>query len=211
MKYFNYLAGLTMTNRRFDRPVRRPAARRRSPRSRSARWTSPRRSRWSPRRSCCAWPAHAAPDHRRAQRSVWPAAWRSTAWPTAASCAKGRSTTSGSSPPPATPAARSAPRCTAWHQILGKPRTRRRACTTRCRARTSGPAFSSDEIAAWLDAPGLPLRTARRRGAGAAHRAARSRTATSSACCRDAWSSGRARSGTARSSAMPARRRCSRS
>ena len=43
--------------------------------------------------------------------SCWPAASRSTAWPTAGCCAKGRSTTSGFSRRPATPAARSAPRC----------------------------------------------------------------------------------------------------
>ena len=52
---------------------------------------------------------HAADRHE--EPGAWPAAWRSTAWPTAGCCARARSRTSGSSRPPAMPAARSGPRC----------------------------------------------------------------------------------------------------
>ena len=57
------------------------------------------------------------------------------------SCARGRSTSSGSSPRRATPAARSARRCSSGTSYLGQPArrrpARRRACTARSSARAS--------------------------------------------------------------------------
>ena len=52
--YFDYATGLTMTSRKFDAAVRRPARGTRASRSPSATWTSPPPCRRSPRRSCCA-------------------------------------------------------------------------------------------------------------------------------------------------------------
>ena len=67
--------------------------------------------------------ARARPPPDRARRgSAWPAAWRSTASPTAASCARRRSRSSTSSRRPATPAARSARRSTPTTRVLGQPR-----------------------------------------------------------------------------------------
>ena len=64
----------------------------------------------------------AAPADRHEEPRAWPAAWRSTAWPTAGCCARDRSRTSGSSRRPATPAARSAPRCSSGISCWSKPR-----------------------------------------------------------------------------------------
>jgi carbamoyltransferase len=50
LDYFDYCTGLTMTNARFDALFGGPP--RKAERSASARWTSPPRSRRSPRRSC---------------------------------------------------------------------------------------------------------------------------------------------------------------
>jgi hypothetical protein len=101
---------------------------------------------------------HAA--HRRGTRtrrpgkrtSASPAASRSTAWPTACSCARARSTISGSSPPPATPAARSARarrlsprgprRCSA-----SRARSRARPGSTTACAAPARPAFYDADIA----------------------------------------------------------------
>ena len=55
MSYFDYCTGLTMTNARFDElfggPARKPESDLLDP---ASTWTSPPRSRRSPRRSCCA-------------------------------------------------------------------------------------------------------------------------------------------------------------
>ena len=110
MEYFNYCQGLTMTSRAFHElfggPPRKPessieqrhmdlAASIQAVTEEVVLRDGPRRS--SRDRHDATW--------------CWPAAWRSTAWPTAGCCARGRSTTSGSSRPPATPAARWARRC----------------------------------------------------------------------------------------------------
>ena len=143
--------------------------------------------------------------------SASPAAWRSTASPTARCCATARSTTSGSSRRRATPAARSARRSPPTTCYKGQPRatsTARdgmagalsRARLSRRPTSSSGsprPARSFDV----LDDDELIDATAH--GAG--------RRARRSAGSRAAWSSARARSAPARSSAIRARRRCRRS
>ena len=76
----------------------------------------------------------------------WPAASRSTASPTAGSCAKARSTTSGSSRRPAMPAARSARRCSSGTSC-SRSRVRSAARIDR-RAASSGRASIPTEIRA---------------------------------------------------------------
>ena len=116
-----------------------------------------------------------------------------------------------------------------WHRHLGKPRVSPEAAghvgaaARRCRRRRVpqyadgmsgsylGPRFSEAEIQR-VARRAAATRRARVDRAGA--RRARSPrcwpTRRSSACCRAGWSSGRARSAADRSSAMRARRRCSR-
>ena len=76
-----------------------------------------------------------------------------TASATAASCAKGRSTTSGFSRPPATPAARSASPLFIWHQLLDQPAGAPRPAD-RQPGSLLGPRYSDDEIRAFLDSIG---------------------------------------------------------
>ena len=130
-----------------------------------------------------------------------------------------RSSGSTCSRRPATPAARSAPRCTSGTACeAGEHGTSARSPATRCRPHVMehaylGPAARDEEIAALLDAHAgeldaqrLPGRAHRRRGrALPAHGRARSPTARWSAGSRGAWSGARARSATARSSCDPRR------
>ena len=77
--------------------------------------------------------------------SAWPAAWRSTAWPTARCCATGRSSTSGSSPQPATPAGRWARRSPPSTCFRGQPRDAIGGWTA-WRGAYLGPEFPAAEI-----------------------------------------------------------------
>ena len=108
-KYFNYLAGLTMTNGAFDElfggPPREPEIEAHAERD-GPRALGPGRV----RRDHAAHGAHRAPARPGWRTSAWPAASRSTASATAGCCARARSSDSGSSRPRATPAARSASR-----------------------------------------------------------------------------------------------------
>ncbi len=153
-----------MTNRRFDELFGGPPAtpRRRST-QREMRPGAPR-SRRSPRRSCCAWPATRPRSTGERPCRASPAASPSTAWPTAACCARGRSTSSGSSRRPATPAARSARALYGWHQVARPAARRPTARPTACAGAYLGPGFTADEIERWLDARGPPRTSARRPG-----------------------------------------------
>ena len=96
------------------------------------------RSRWSPRRSCSAW--RVPPPRSTGERNACLAGGVAlNCVANGGCCAKARSRTSGSSPPPATPVARSAPRSTAGTRSSATPRAPT-ASTTACRARTSGRA-----------------------------------------------------------------------
>ncbi len=76
--------------------------------------------------------ALAARAHRRHAPSPWPAAWPSTAWPTAGSTPRARSSTSGCSRRPATPARHWAGRCPSPATWATRP--------SRCPGRTSAAA-----------------------------------------------------------------------
>ena len=108
MDYFDYCTGLTMTNSRFDELLGGP------PRGAEERLDQ--------RHMDLAASIQAvteevvlrlgrsiAKETGSAATSAWPAAWPSTAWPTASCCAKVFSTTSGFRPPRAMPAGRWAP------------------------------------------------------------------------------------------------------
>ena len=107
-EYFNYVTGLTMTNERFDALFGGPPRKAESPLTQREmdlaasiqKVTEEVVSRLARRRGASLMPTIFA----------WRAAWRSTASPTAACCAKELSAISGSSRPRATPAARSARR-----------------------------------------------------------------------------------------------------
>jgi carbamoyltransferase len=97
----------------------------------------------------------------------------------------------------------------AWHHVHGKPRT---ADGTRDQMQGAylGPAFSDEAIGDFLAARGYPAR--RWEGPARADEIARgSRRSRWSASAADGWNSARGRWATARSSAMRAPRRCSRS
>ena len=208
MRYFGYATGLRMTTERFHAlfggPPRTPGRAGR-PAHHGPRGLDPaghRRHRAEAR-------AHAAARDRRAAACASRAASRSTASRTDCWCARACSTISGSSPPRATPAAHSARRCSPGTsaggarspagrrsgdahvgrlpraRLVRTRRSKRSAASTACR--TSGSSrrrWSSGSRRAWPRAP-------------------------SSAGCRGGWSSGRARSATARSSPTRATRPCS--
>ena len=118
--------------------------------------TSPRRSRWSPRRSCCAW--------RATRRDVTGEPNLCLAGGVALNCvANGRMLRegpfdgSGSSRRPATPAARSAPRCRVAPGAWASPARRPTACATPCAAPSWARRSRTTEIAA------LPRRRRARR------------------------------------------------
>ena len=155
--------------------------------------------------------AHGAHADRLPPPRAWPAAWRSTAWPTASSSRAASSTTSGFNPRRATPAerwARPTPSGTFTAPRRG-PRRTATAAATRWRAATSG---RSSPI--WTSSGRFARsRRAGRRGGrprGARHRRRRRawRRARWAAGSRGAWSSVRARSATAASSATRATPRC---
>ena len=68
-----------------------------------------------------------------------------------------------------------------WHQILGNPREVD-GTHDRMQGAYLGPRFSSDEVAAWLDAQGLPVRAPRPATCGPSGSRSASPTATSSGC-----------------------------
>ena len=107
-----------------------------------------------------------------------------------------------------------------WHNALGKPRAvagpaataaarSPPACATPCRARSSGRSSRPTRCAPGSTTRATPTRSWRRRTGRRGWRAS-SPTSRSSASATGGWSSGRAPSATARSSATPARPRCSR-
>ena len=161
MDYFNYCTGLTMTNGKFDCPLRRAAAEAGEPAdpagdgSRALRAGRHRRSR------CCGSRASAASGDGRHATSAWPAASRSTASPTAGSCAKVRSRSSGSSRRPAMPAARSAPPMRRGIRLDERPR-QVHGGKDAMRGAYLGPAFGNDEIERFLRSIGAPYETAGR-------------------------------------------------
>ena len=172
-----------------------------------------------------------APRDRACATCVWPAAWRSTASATDAFCARGRSIEIWIQPAAGDAGGALGVALSLWHRYLEQAARQRRAAGTwerpsRPRRRGIGarrryadgmsgsyprPAFSDDEIARVAGRctatrrDGCEPRDARR-----ARRGAPGRRRRSSGCCRAGWSSVRARSAGARSSATRARRRCSR-
>ena len=128
----------------------------------------------------------AAPADRACRTWCWPAAWRSTASPTAGCCARGRSTTSGFSRRPATPAARSAPRCSSGTSCSTSRADARP--TDRQKGSFLGPRFTTAEICA------CARRASARRTSRAAERGATC-SSTSPTCSRDekivGWFQGR--------------------
>ena len=211
MEYFDYLGGLTMTNaastQLFGGPPR--AARsddhpaRDGPGALDPGGDRGDRAADGPPRAPSS-PASATP--------AWPAAWRSTASPTGACCARGRSSGSGSSRRRATPAARSARRSTA-----GTRSSASRATVDGERDGMNG-ALPRPELRRRRDR-GVPAtrngypyeRRSRTPSCAPRDRRADRRRQGGRAVPRAGWSSARERSGTARSSATRARRRCSRS
>ena len=116
MQYFNYCTGLTMTNERFDALFGGPP--RKAESQLTQREMDIARSIQEVTEEVVLRLARTRRTRRPARRTLpRPAASRSTAWPTAACCARARSRRSGSSRRPATPAARSARRCVAWHEL----------------------------------------------------------------------------------------------
>ncbi|MCZ7685186.1 MAG: hypothetical protein M5U28_43005 [Sandaracinaceae bacterium] len=97
-----------------------------------------------------------------------------------------------------------------WHGALGGAREPDGA-HDRMQGAYLGPEFSAAQIAAFLDARGYPYERVDDDEAWARCSPPCSRRRRSRASCTAAWSSARARSATAPSSATRARRRCSRS
>ena len=155
--------------------------------------------------------AHRAPARPGWRTSAWRAASRSTASATAGSCARARSSDSGSSPPPATPAARSASRSSSGTASCGQPAHRRRPGKDAMKGAYLGPEFSPDRD---RDVPasrqGATYERLERAELLPSAWPSSSRTRRSSAGSRAAWSSGRARSARAASSATRAARGCRR-
>ena len=204
MRYFGFLGGADDDQRALRRAVRRPRARARE-RDHAARDGPAALDPGGDRGDRA---AHGPPrrgDHRVSATPAWPAAWRSTAWPTGACCARAPSSGSGCQPAAGRRRRRAgrAP-CTAGTRSAGNPREPGRS--RRDERRLPRPGFSDDEIGA----TSTPTAT---RPSGSATTAARGPggspswwpTARSSACSPGGWSSGRGRSATARSSATPAR------
>ena len=158
------------------------------------------------RSRCCACARHAARADGIEEPRAWPAASRSTASATARSCATGRSRTSGFSRRPAMRAGRWARRCSSGISCSTHRAAARHgdsAAGLAARARISATTRS----AAFLDSTGPTYRDFDRRDELLRRgRRADRRRRRSSAGCRAAWSSARARSGAAASSAMPAAR-----
>ncbi len=121
----------------FGGPPRKPESD-----SSSATWTWRRASRRVTEEACCGW-AGSCTRQTGIRTWCWPAAWRSTASPTAGCCAKGRSRRSGSSRPPATPAARSGRRSSSGTSSWTT--ARRPGAATRRREACSGPRIRPDD------------------------------------------------------------------
>ena len=167
MEYFNYCQGLTMTNGRFDElfggPPRDPESdieQRHMDLAASIQAVTEDVDAAHGPRAVIAQTGHEAPGAGRRRGAE-------LRRPTAGCCAKGRSTTSGSSPPPATPAARSAPRCSSGiscSRSRGTPQRRDRQ-----KGSFLGPRFSTAaRSAAFLDGAGATYQQRHRRGRPAA-------------------------------------------
>ena len=155
MRYFEFLHGLRMTGRRFERTLRRAARDSPSRPSPSARWTWRRRSRRSPRRSWSA-DSRASACELTGEEPVPGGRGRAELRRQRPHPAdEARSTSCGSSPPRATPAARSARRCSVWHSVLGQAASTPGTDAMRGVA-ASGPATTTDGFQRYLDAQGLP-------------------------------------------------------
>ena len=84
--------------------------------------------------------AHRAPRDGHGATSAWPAAWRSTAWATAASCARARSSRLWIQPAAGDAGGALGVAQLIWHRHCQGSRARPRRRRHACRARTSGPA-----------------------------------------------------------------------
>ena len=209
MSYFNYCQGLTMTSAKFDELFGGPPRQPEVADHRSARWTSPRRSRRSPKTRCS---RPRGTCTRRPGRAIcaWPAASRSTASATAhpARRAVREHLDSAGRRRRGRRARRRAVRLAS---AAGPAAARRRPAAMRCTARCSGRRSPIRKSAPRSTRPARATRMLpdddalceRGRRADGARR-------WSSAGSRTAWSSARARSAPAASSATRAARRCSR-
>ena len=191
-----------MTNERFARAVRRAAAqagRAADPAPHGPRRVDPGRDRGGRAAADRA----ASPSRPACATCASPAASRSIASPTARCCATARSTTSGFSRRPAMPAARSARRLPPIISSGGQPRTDQRRATA-C-GRLSRPRFRARRDRARLDGRRRALRRARDEAELIETTAQALAEQRRSAGSRAAWSSVRARSARAPSSAIRAR------
>ena len=209
MKYFNYLSGLTMTNRRFAElfggPPREAGVGDHPARARP-RGVDPGRHRG---RRAHAW--RAPPPSRPASATrAWPAASRSTASPTACCCARARSSGIWIQPAAGDAGGAVGAALYGWHQILDNPREAD-GVHDQMQGAYLGPRVRRRRGRGVARRARLPLRASDRRSARRAHRGGDRRRRRRRARSRGAWSSGRARSVTARSSATRVHRRCSRS
>ena len=127
MKYFAYDYGLTMTNDRFARLFGQPVRAGES-KMEQFHWDMAASIQRVTEEIVLRDGARSAPPHAARRTCAWRAAWRSTASRTGGSSARGRSRTSGCSPPPAMRAARSA---------------RRSSCTTPCSASRAPSAWTT--------------------------------------------------------------------
>ncbi len=158
MRYFGYLDGLTMTNRRFAELVRRPAARGRSRRSPEREMDLAASIQEVTEEIVLRIARHA--------REITGERHLCLAGGVALNCvANGRllrgrasSTTSGSSRRRATRAARSARRCAVWHSALGGARDSGWRRATGMQRRLPRARVPAGEIRAFLDARGYPYR-----------------------------------------------------
>ena len=201
--YFDYCTGLTMTNGKFDElfggPPRKPdelLTQRHMDLAASIQAVT--------EEVVLRLTRSLAQGDRRTRICAWRAAWRSTAWPTARCCATAGSTRSGSSPPRAMPAARWAPRSSRYHMLHGP------AAQASNGARRHAGRLSRAALFATTESRAAPARPRARSFDGARRRArlidacaqALGRRARRWAGSRAGWSSGRARSAAARSSAI---------
>ena len=201
--YFNYATGLTMTSRKFHDLFGGPPRERRDAAHPAPH--GPRRLRAEGHRG-----DHAAHDARsRARPIAWrtcasPAASRSTASPTARSCATAPFKRIWMQPAAGDAGGSVGAALAAYHQHLGAPRQLNGALDA-MHGSYLGPEYSQQPTsrAGWRRrAPGSPSSAMTPSSTSA--RAMRSKPDTPSAGSRAAWSSGRARSAPARSSAIRA-------
>ena len=140
--------------------------------------------------------------------SASPAASRSTASPTARCCATARSSNIWIQPAAGDAGGAVGAALAAWHQFLGQRRAAPTACIDAMDGAYLGPGFEQNDVEQRLAKAGARFSVVSDEELDRGHRRRRSPTARRSAGSRAAWSSVRARSATARSSATRARRRC---